>query len=102
MKGVFVKIHAYTKRVPKGKVTTYGEISNRLGINNPRTVGWALHANEDENVPCHRVVNKEGKVSDSYAFDGWEAQRAKLEKEGVGFVSEKKVDLSKYLWDPES
>jgi methylated-DNA-protein-cysteine methyltransferase-like protein len=102
MKGVFGKIHEYTKKVPKGKVTTYGEISNHLKINNPRTVGWALHANKDRNVPCHRVVNKEGRVSDSYAFDGWEVQKTKLIEEGVSFISKKKVDLSKYLWNPES
>jgi methylated-DNA-protein-cysteine methyltransferase-like protein len=102
MKGVFVKVHAYTKKIPVGKVTTYGEISNHLGVNNPRIVGWAMHANKDKNVPCHRVVNREGKVSDSYAFDGWEAQKVKLVKEGVEFISEKRVDLSKYLWNPES
>jgi len=102
MKGIFVKIQDYTKRIPKGKVTTYGEISDRLRINNPRIVGWAMHANKDKNIPCHRVVNKEGKVSDSYAFDGWETQKAKLVKEGVGFISEKSVDLSKYLWNPKS
>ena len=101
MRGVFVKVHGYTKKIPVGKVTTYGEISNHLGINNPRIVGWAMHANKDKSVPCHRVVNREGRVSDSYAFDGWEVQKAKLEKEGVGFVSEKRVDMSKYLWNPE-
>ena len=102
MKGVFAKVHAYTKKIPMGEVATYGEISDRLGINNPRIVGWAMHANKDKNVPCHRVVDREGKVSDSYAFDGWKVQKAKLVKEGVGFISEKRVDLSKYLWNPNS
>jgi O-6-methylguanine DNA methyltransferase len=98
MKGVFKEIYSFTRRIPEGKVTTYGEISNHLGINNPKVVGWALHANKDTSVPCHRVVNREGRVSDSYAFDGWVVQKEKLEMEGVRFVSERKVDMSKHLW----
>ena len=51
-----------------------------------RQVGWALHVNPDpKNIPCYRVVNKQGKVSESFAFGGANVQRALLESEGVIF-----------------
>lgn len=89
---VFKKVYTLVKKIPKGRVATYGEIAHVLGIS-PRTVGWALHANKDLNVPCHRVVNKEGKVAENYGFGGWREQKRRLLEEGVKFVGEKKVDL---------
>ena len=93
------KVWNLVKRIPKGKVTTYGEIARVLG--NPkmaRQVGWALHANKSNNVPCHRVVNREGRLAPNFAFDGWREQRKRLEVEGVGFVDEMHVDLDNFLW----
>lgn len=92
MRGVFDKIYIAVKKIPKGRVVTYGEIAKMLGIS-PRTVGWVLHANRDLKVPCHRVVNKEGKVAESYAFGGWREQKRRLLAEGVKFKDEKRVIL---------
>ena len=56
--GFFQRVYEVVKLIPSGKVATYGQIAMILGIKDARKVGWALHANKDPNVPCHRVVNK--------------------------------------------
>lgn len=94
---IFNKIYKVVAKIPKGKVTTYGEIGKFIGLS-PRTVGWALHANNDPiNIPCHRVVNRLGKLAPGYAFGGPGEQMFKLLKEGVE-VGDDAVDLKKYLW----
>ena len=93
------------KGIPKGKVATYGQISDKLrSMNydlriNPRMVGWALHANKSADVPCHRVVDRNGRLAPNFAFDGWKEQRRRLFAEGVRFKDEMHVDLSQYLWN---
>lgn len=63
-----------------------------------RKVGWALHANPDsENCPCHRVVNKDGRLAPGYAFGGPGEQKKMLLEEGVPFKDELHVDLEKAL-----
>ena len=94
MKNVFKKVWDYTKSIPKGTVMTYGDIANKLSIS-PRTVGWALHANKSSNVPCHRVVNRNGMLAKNFAFDGEREQRRRLESEGVLFIDENHVDFTK-------
>jgi methylated-DNA-protein-cysteine methyltransferase-like protein len=74
---------------------TYGQIAGRLGTRDARRVGHALHANKDRMCPCHRVVNKEGRVAPSYAFGGFHEQRNRLLSEGVKFLDELHVDLDK-------
>ena len=93
---VFNKVYIIVKQIPLGKVTTYGDIGRRLKIS-PRTVGWALHANKDKKVPCHRVVNRNGRLADNFAFDGWKEQKRRLEVEGINFIDETHVDLGKHV-----
>ena len=99
MKGFFDKVYEKVMLIPEGKVATYGMIAAMCG--NPRcsrAVGYALHVNPLPGiVPCHRVVNREGRLAPSFAFGGSEVQRDMLEKEGVE-VNREYVDLSKYLW----
>jgi len=90
----FQKIYEVVKKIPSGKVSTYGDISRFLMMKNPRIIGWALHANKNKNVPCHRVVSKGGNLSKSYAFGGEKIQKEKLMKEGVKF-DKNTVDLKK-------
>ena len=90
----FSKVWQLVKKIPPGKVTTYGRVAQVLEIKDARVVGWALHANRDPTVPCHRVVNREGKLAENYAFGGWRAQRRRLMKEGVKFVDLRRVDPS--------
>ncbi len=100
MDGVFTRIYEIVKRIPRGRVATYGQIAALAG--NPRlarVVGYALHVNPDpEHIPCFRVVNREGRVSPAFAFGGENMQIKLLEDEGVelrdGFV-----DMAKYRWD---
>ncbi len=94
----FDKVYKIVHEIPKGKVTTYGEISKIIGFD-PRVVGFALHANKDTaNVPCHRVIKTNGKIADGYAFGGKHIQIEMLKKEGVEFLDEETVDLEKSLY----
>ncbi len=86
----FEKVYELVKKIPSGKVTTYGEIAKSIGIKNPRVVGFALHVNRDpDNIPCHRVVNKEGELAKGYAFGGLGIQKKLLIQEGVKFEGDK-------------
>lgn len=87
------KVYEIVSKIPKGKVTTYGSIGKLLHMS-PRTVGTALHLNPYEGeVPCHRVVNRDGRIAPGFAFGGLGAQRKLLEKEGITFIDGTHVDM---------
>ncbi len=94
----FEKIYEVVKSIPKGRVATYGQVALLAG--NPRwarVVGYALHNNPDPStIPCHRVVNREGKVAEAFVFGGGEVQRRLLEEEGIVFEEDGRIDMSKY------
>ena len=94
----FEKIYEVVKSIPKGKVATYGQVAFLAGNSRwARVVGYALHVNPAPGViPCHRVVNREGKVAQEFAFGGGEVQRQLLESEGIVFEQDGRVDLEKY------
>ena len=100
----FEMIYAVVKRIPKGKVASYGQIAELAG--NPRwarVVGYALHVNPDpENIPCYRVVTKDGCLSPAFAFGGENAQRGLLEADGVEFDAEGRVIMEKYRMKQEA
>lgn len=91
------RIYEAVKRIPKGKVATYGKVAEMAGNKNmSRAVGNALHKNPDpDNIPCFRVVNSKGELAPEFAFGGMGEQRKLLEAEGIE-VKDNKVDLSKY------
>ncbi len=95
---VFEKIYDVVCKIPDGRVATYGQVAMLAG--NPRwarVVGYALHNNPSPGViPCHRVVNREGRVATAFAFGGGETQRELLEKEGIKFESDGHIDLEKF------
>lgn len=101
MDGFFARVYEIVKQIPPGKVTTYGAIAKLCG--NPRMsrqVGWALHVNPEPYViPCHRVVNREGKLAGAFAFGGKNIQHDLLANEGVEFVDYDTVNLSKHGWN---
>ena len=80
---------------------SYGSVAAAAG--NPRmarVVGYALHVNpEPITIPCHRVVTKDGSLSKAFAFGGENMQRTLLAEEGVEFLSDGRVDLSRFLWN---
>ena len=102
MKNTFDLIYAVVRRIPKGKVATYGQVAAIAG--NPhwsRVVGYALHVNPEPGaIPCHRVLNRFGEPSTAFAFGGINEQILLLEAEGVEFENGR-VDLSKYIWNGE-
>ncbi len=95
---VFDRIYEVVMKIPKGRVATYGQVAMLAG--NPRwarVVGYALHNNPAPGkIPCHRVVNREGRVAEAFAFGGGNVQRELLEKEGVVFRADGSIDLSVY------
>ena len=97
----FEKIYEVVKNIPKGNVSTYGQVAYLAG--NPRwsrVVGYALHVNpEPITIPCHRVVTKDGSLSKAFAFGGENMQRTLLAEEGVEFLPDGRVDLSRFLWN---
>lgn len=92
------KVYEAVKKIPAGKVATYGQIAAMAG--NPRAaraVGGALHKNPYEGVvPCHRVVNAAGRLAPNFAFDGPMEQKIRLEAEGVEVSKDYIVDLKKF------
>ena len=85
-------------QIPRGKVTTYGHIASLAGWpSHSRMVGRTLRYTPGaELLPCHRVVNKDGRTA-----PGWSRQRVLLEEEDVIFKANGRVDMEKYLWEPE-
>ncbi len=98
---IFKAIYDAVRRVPRGKVATYGQIAALVG--NPRlsrVVGYALHSNPEPGViPCHRIIDRNGRTSSAFAFGGEDMQRSLLENEGIEFELDGSVDLKKYQWN---
>ena len=103
MSGLFESVYEAVKRIPCGFVASYGQIAKAAGCPRAaRQVGWALHVNPEPGViPCHRVVNKEGRVAPAFAFGGECVQRALLEKEGVKFGADGYVCKEFFVSDEE-
>ena len=91
------RIYEAVKRIPLGKVATYGQVAKMAGNERmARAVGNALHKNPEPGIiPCHRVVDSKGRLADDFAFGGAGIQADLLRKEGVE-VTNKTVDLKKY------
>ncbi|MBN2394451.1 MAG: MGMT family protein [Anaerolineae bacterium] len=92
----FEQVYALVREIPRGKVASYGQIARWLGWpRGARTVGWALRALHTDDVPWHRVVNSQGRVS-LRNDDG--LQQALLEAEGIVFDTVGRIDLKTYGW----
>lgn len=98
------RIYAVVRRIPKGRVATYGQIAELAGLaGHARQVGYALHATPDDvAIPWHRVINAKGEVSlrRMPGCDGY--QRALLEDEGVVFDLRGRVSLGRFGWKPRT
>jgi O-6-methylguanine DNA methyltransferase len=93
------RIYEAVKKIPKGKVATYGQVAELAGDKRmARAVGNALHKNPDpDNIPCFRVVNAKGELAGEFAFGGAGEQAKLLEADGIE-VTDGRVDLEKYQW----
>ena len=98
---MFRGVYALVKKIPKGRVMTYGQIATLLESRiSPRAVGWAMHGCP-KGVPWQRVVNATGGMSSDRLPDVPAGlQRAILEAEGVRFRVNGKLDLDRYRWSP--
>ena len=97
------RIYGVVRRIPKGRVATYGQIARLAGIpRQPRQIGYALAALRDHYpVPWHRVVNMRGEVSQRSASRFEELQRILLEREGVVFDVKGRISLSQFRLHPK-
>jgi len=96
----YKRIYAEVRRIPRGRVSTYGQIAEGAGLEgHARQVGYALHAlPSGSGVPWHRVVNARGEISARRGSDWGELQRSLLEAERVRFDVNGRIDLKRYGW----
>jgi len=101
MNSITNRIVEAIRRIPPGRVATYGQIALIAG--NPRAsrlVVWVLHtASEKENLPWHRVVNRNGKISLKRG-SGYDLQKRLLQEEGITFDTDDTIDFNRFLWEP--
>lgn len=95
------QVYDIVKQIPAGRVASYGQIARMVGKpRNARFVGFALHSNPQPGIiPCHRVVFKDGSLAPGFAFGGPDAQRILLEKEGILFLDDGRVDMEQCSWE---
>jgi len=97
----YARIYDVVRRVPAGRVTTYGAVAREAGLpGHARQVGYAMAAlGDDHDVPWHRVVNARGEISPRSGGDTFERiQRVLLEAEGVPFDAQGRIDLGEVGW----
>lgn len=93
-----VKVIEIVKKIPSGKVTTYGTVALLAGVpRGARLVGGVLHFNIDE-VPWHRVINRHGFISTKCLAHPKALQKALLEQESVEVSKDFMIDLDRYGW----
>ena len=99
------RVFEVVRRIPRGKVATYGQVGRLIGApRSARYVGYALRANpepgaEVNSIPCHRVVFKDGSLASGFAFGGPDVQRHLLEDEGVIFLPDGRADMRECQWE---
>jgi methylated-DNA-protein-cysteine methyltransferase-like protein len=104
---IYGRVWAAVKRIPRGKVATYGQIAALIGMpRHARQAGYALAATpENMKIPWHRVLNAQGRIS--LRLKHWDSgsddlQRILLEAEGIIFDEDKRVDLKRFRWLPSA
>lgn len=99
----FEKVYQVARLIPFGRVTSYGAIAKYLGAaRSARMVGWAMNnsANQEEEVPAHRVVNRKGILTGKHHFKGINLMQQLLENEGIVVVENQIQDLEQIFWNP--
>ena len=98
----FERVYDVVRKIPRGRVTSYGAIANYLG-GSARVTGWAMNNchSVKPKVPAHRVVNRNGLLTGKMHFGSPTAMQDLLESEKVKVMDDKVVDFDKLFWDPE-
>jgi len=101
-KDFFQKVYKVVKMIPSGRVSTYGLIAKYLGsTKSSRVVGYAMNASHNlEDVPAHRVVNRNGLLTGKHHFAGTNLMKDLLESEGVKIFENTVLDFENVVWDP--
>ena len=99
----FEKVYAIVREIPSGKVTTYGHIARKLGApKSARMVGWAMNASHTmEDIPAHRVVNRNGLLTGKSHFEHPNLMQQLLENEGIEVKENHVQDFEGKLWEPQ-
>ena len=99
----FDRVYNVVRKIPRGRVTSYGAIANYLG-GSARVTGWAMNNahNVKPKVPAHRVVNRNGLLTGKHHFGSPTAMQELLESEKVKVEDDKVTDFDKLFWDPET
>lgn len=99
----FSKVYEVTKRIPYGRITSYGAIARYLGSGrSARMVGWALnvsHINR-EFIPAHRVVNRNGLLTGKFHFGNSTTMEQLLKNEGIIIENDRIINFGEKFWDP--
>ena len=98
----FQRVYFVVRKIPFGKVTSYGSIAKYLGSpQSSRVVGWAMNnSHYKNNIPAHRVVNRNGMLTGKHHFSGTNLMKELLENEGIKVVDNVILDFEKFFWDP--
>ena len=102
--GFFDKVYAVVKQIPTGKVTSYGAIAAYLGTpKSARMVGWAMNAaHNNQEIPAHRVVNRNGLLTGKHHFQGTNLMQQLLENEGIKVVDNQIQNFDTVFWNPNT
>ena len=100
----FKKVYKIVKKIPYGKVTTYGLIAKHLGtIKSARMVGYAMNSSHKySDIPAHRVVNRNGILTGRHHFSGSLLMQELLENEGINIIDNRIQNFTDVLWDPST
>lgn len=98
----FERVYEVVRQIPFGKVTSYGAIAKAIGSpQSSRMVGYAMNASHSvENVPAHRVVNRNGVLTGKHHFDGTNLMQQLLEAEGIKISNDKIINFKEHFWQP--
>ena len=100
----FERVYEVARKIPYGKVTSYGAIAKALGAGrSARMVGWAMNASHsyDSKIPAHRVVNRIGLLTGLAHFNG-QSMQSLLEAEGIIVINNQIQNFKDIFWDPET
>ena len=101
--GFFQQVYEVVKQIPYGRVTSYGAIAEYLGSRgSARMVGWAMNSahHQQDNIPAHRVVNRNGLLTGKHHFGGNDVMQQLLESEGIDIENDRIVNYREVFWNP--
>ncbi len=102
-KDFFDRVYEICRRIPRGRVTSYGAIARAAGSPGAaRMVGWALNKSfaRGQSLPAHRVLNRNGMLTGKKAFGNPRLMQQLLEQEGIRVENDQVVDFKSYFWEP--